>query len=157
MTQIESEPPVGLQACVQNACDIASGKAPAPADDEGMRIVGAKKDYNSRGRCREHWFRMVLRDGTWRYVSTDRLPNENFRAADRNADVRGDVYHGEITITHDRGAGVDSVGNLEVRGPDGKRLADDSTDVAVAVTRDGKLKLTLPDGSIVVAPNPRGK
>jgi hypothetical protein len=155
--QLPEPLPEPLPAHIKLACDIATGKAQASTDDEPFRVIGATKDYNARGSCRGHWFRMVLRGGQWEYVTEERLPNGNFLASDRKATVRGDVFIGEITITHDRGKPVDLCARLVTRTPEGKLDWDGPAELDVTRTRDGNLKIKLPDGSLVVAPDPRKK
>lgn len=135
----------------QIACDVATGKVPADPDAEGTSITGAKKDLNSKGRG-PIWYRMVYRGG-WQYVSSDRLPNGSFLAADRRATVYGDVYLGEIVVSHHRGAEVDEA--WLVVGPDseGKVLKS----ITFSKRRDGQMKFVLPDDSEVVLPNPRAR
>jgi hypothetical protein len=135
----------------RSACDVATGRVLADPTTIGTSIVGAKKDLNSKGRG-EHWYRMVHRHG-WRYVSDDRLPSASFRAAERRCEVYGDVYPGEIVVSHDRGQSIDCA--WLVRAPDsaGKVLVR----IEFSSRRDGNLVFTLPDASEVVLSNPRSR
>lgn len=141
-----------INPLVQSACEIATGRVEGEPNAKAVRVVGAKKDLNCKGRGPQ-WYRLVLRNGEWQYVSSDRLPSGSFRAAERRAQVHGDAYHGELTITHDRGADVDDTAYLIVVDPsveDGWYMVD----CPVARTRAG-LEITLPDGTIIRAANPR--
>jgi hypothetical protein len=120
-------------------------------DNETPRTVtAAKKDYNSRGSCREHWFQMVYRDGQWTYFGDGRLPNGTYLAADRKASVTGEVWPGEFVCRHDRGGPVDRVCVVRAD-PDAKPLQI----LEYVRTRGGMLRITLPDGSTVELPDPR--
>lgn len=136
------------------ACAIARGDYPAPGDSEGCKVIGAKKDKNAKGNGPE-WYRMVHRDGAWRYVSDERLPSGNFLAGDRRATVYGEVYLGEICIDHDRGSPVTDA-YLVVPEP-----GDEGDDVLLKVEfkklRGGLIRFSLPDGSEVKLPDPRKK
>lgn len=139
---------------VLKACEIACGRQ-VTAPDGSYRVKGAHKDYSARGSCRAHWFRMVLRGGQWTYVSDEYLPSGNFRASERHATVYGEVYEGELCVTHDRGKGVDSIAHLMTVDPSDDSL--EMIDCKVVKSRDGNLRIHLPSGDVVVAPNPRGK
>lgn len=146
-----------LPAAVLAACEIAAGRAPADPDATALRIVGAKKDLNCKGRG-PHWYRMVFRNGAWMYVSTERLPSGTFRASDRRASVYGEVFPGEIVADHDRGGPLNAVGIAH------ERIVRGDRDKVVLTwmdppkkRRDGLLKVVLPDGSELVVPNPRSK
>lgn len=138
--------PEGDGPTILAACLVASGKEPADPSAEAKKVKGAHKDYSARGSRREHWYRMVLRNGTWEYVSTERLAAGNFRASERHDTVYGEMFEGELAITHDHGAGVDATAHLLAGGK--------FIDCDVKKTRAG-LKITLPDGSVVTAANPR--
>jgi hypothetical protein len=147
-----------MNVLVQSACDVAMGRALSNPESRVFRIVGAKKDLNSKENG-AHWYRMVLRNGKWEYVATERLPTGSFLASDRRATVYGDAYHGEITITHDRGSDVDLEANLLVEAGehDGLDLTK-SRLIACDVTKTrAGLEITLLDGSILKTTNPRKK
>lgn len=135
----------------QVACDIATGKRQPDPSEAPYNVVGAKKDLNCNGRGPE-WYRMVWRNGDWQYVSNDRLPRGSFRAADRRASVRGDVYTGEIVAKHDRGSPVSEI-HLVSAEPDAEGLR--FVECAFTKRRDGNLGIILPDGSVLTLPNPR--
>lgn len=120
-----------------------------------MSITGAKKDLNCKGRGPQ-WYRMVWRPGSWQYVSSDRLPAGNFLASDRRASVSGEVYHGEIVVSHDRGSPVDAAWLIRrpAEGGDGKWMK--AIDCPTK-RRDGQLVFVLPDGTKIDLPNPREK
>jgi len=138
---------------VARAVAIAAGEIPADPDAKALRARGGVKDYNAKGNRRAHWYRMVWRSGAWEYVSQERLPSGNYLAHERQATVRGDVYPGEILVTHDHGAGLDKGALLVTLGSDGKIAF---VDLDTANTRAG-LEITLPNGAIVKTPNPRGR
>jgi hypothetical protein len=129
------------------ACEIAATDGTPP--DRPREIRAAYKDYNARGRCREHWFRLVWRDGAWRYLGDRRLASGTFYAADRHDTVMAEVWPGELIVQHDRGGPIDAA-YLVFEGDGRSLVACD-----LGRTRDGQLRVTLPDGRQVVRPNPR--
>ena len=135
---------------IQTACDIATGKAQADPTESGKEITGAKKDLNGKGRGPQ-WYRMVHRNGDWRYVSSDRLPSGSFRASERRASVSGEVFTGESVVQHDRGQPVDAAWIICQPDAEGKVMVL----CEFSRRRDGNLGITLPDGSELVLPNPR--
>jgi len=139
-----------ISARVQAACDVATGRTPTDDAATGTRITGAKKDLNAKGRGSQ-WYRMVYRNRSWQYVSTDRLPNGTFLAADRRAEVYGKVFPGEIVVQHDRGSAVDAAWLVAAPNTEGKCL----TKITFAKRRSGDLAFSLPDGSEVVLSDPR--
>lgn len=141
-----------IPARVQGACDVATGRTQPDDAETGTRVTGAKKDLNAKGRGPQ-WYRMVYRGGSWRYVSTDRLPNGAFLAADRRAEVYGEVFPGEIVVQHDRGSPVDAAWLVAAPNSEGKCM----TKITFAKRRSGDLAFTLPDGSEVVLSDPRGR
>lgn len=149
-----TEVKAAIEPQVQKACDIATGAVAADPASSGYRIVGAKKDLNCKGRGPQ-WYRMVYRNGSWRYVSDNRLPAGSFRASDRRATVHGNVYFGEIIVGHDHAGPVDEaflVCNIDDADTGDDVLLDLPTP---SVRRDGKLSIELPDGRTLVLPNPR--
>ena len=151
-TQVQETSPA-TEPHIQTACDIATGKTQSDPSEQGTSILGAKKDLNSKGRG-DHWYRMVYRNGSWQYVSTDRLPSGQFLASDRKATVHGDVYIGEIVVQHDRGGPVDTAWIITAPDPTTKAV---KVDVTFTKRRDGNVGITLPDGSKLVLSNPRPK
>lgn len=141
-----------ISARVQAACDVAAGRTQADDAATGTRITGAKKDLNAKGRGPQ-WYCMVYRNRSWQYVSTDRLPSGTFLAADRRAEVYGEVYPGEIVVQHDRGSAVDAAWLVAAPNAEGKCL----TKITFTKRRSGDLAFTLPDGSEVVLSDPRAK
>jgi len=137
---------------VTRAISIATGAVAADPSERGHTITGAKKDLNCKGRGDE-WYRMVLRNGRWQYVSDDRLPSGSFRASDRRASVSGDVYVGEIVVRHPRGGRVESAWLVCDPGEDGKVLVG----CGWGIRRDGQASVRLPDGQEVVVEDPRKK
>lgn len=135
---------------LRRACDIATGRAEPDEATESYSIRAAHKDYNARGSCREHWYRMVWRGG-WQYFGDGRLPTANFLASDRRASVMGDVFPGEVVIGHDRGGPIDLAWLVTC---DAEDPAKPLRKCQLARVRAG-LKLTLPDGSEIVRPDPR--
>lgn len=122
------------------------GEEIIPNDEAPCNIMGSHKDYTSRGRCREHWYRMVYRNNQWTYVSSERLPSGTFLAADRNATAYGDVWVGEVIAQHDKGGKIDTM--WIVVGEDEAEIRK----VEFTRTRDGRLKLKDIDVSY---PDPR--
>lgn len=132
---------------IQIACDIANKKIPANPESKGIKITGAKKDLNAKGRGPE-WYRMVYRGNGWSYVSRERLPRGNYLAAERRATVYGEVYEGEIIVEHDRGepiSGAKLVTNNEIP----------LTEIEFFKQRDGNIKFILPDKTEIILPDPR--
>jgi hypothetical protein len=115
---------------------------------QARRIRAAHKDYSAKGRRREHWFRMVWRNGSWQYFGDRRLANGTFYAADRHDTVRGDVWDGELVAQHDRGGAVTDV-YMIVDHPDGELMS------LTFARRSGRLLVTLPDGEELDLPDPR--
>lgn len=144
-----------LEPRTQAACDIAAGRAQPDDDADAIEIIGAKKDKNAKGNGPE-WYRMVLRDGSWRYVSDDRLPAGNYLASERRASVKGDVFPGELVAVHDRGAPVESVWLVESL-TEGESGSDCLRQCDFTKKRGGKLKVTLPDGTEITVADPRHK
>jgi hypothetical protein len=73
------------------------------------RIRAASKDYNARGRCRHHWYRMLWSGNDWQYFGNGKLPNGTYLAADRCATIYGDAQTGDIVCQHDKGGKIDNV------------------------------------------------
>lgn len=132
------------QATITRACNIALGLEKG-LEAKPVKMTVAKKDYNSRGRCQEHWFRMVWRNGSWGYIGA-RLPSGNFLASDRRAEVVAEVYEGELVARHDRGGKIEAV-SIIVNGT--RKVLE------FYRTRVGNLKITLPDGREIELPDPR--
>lgn len=139
---------------VTHACMLATGRVGQEAGAKPAgRITAAHKDLNAKGRG-AWWYRMVWRSGTWEYYSDERLPMGTFLAHDRRATVQGDVWAGEIIVTHDKGSGLDSGGYLVCTpDADGKVLVE----ITWTKRRDGNLVFAMPDGSEIVTPNPRAR
>lgn len=135
---------------IKLACDIATGKIPADPNDKGYKIIGAKKDLNSRGRGPQ-WYRMVHRNGSWQYVSNERLPAGTFSASERRAHVSGQAFIGEIIVQHDRGKPIDLA--YIITGEGGEY--DPKTEITFHARRDGNLVFVLPDNSEIILSNPR--
>jgi hypothetical protein len=145
----EASPPPNLAPkanLLAEACARARGESPIPGDEPAAgKWTVAKKDYSSRGRCREHWFRMVWRGG-WTYVG-DRIGGPggyDFAEAE--------LWLGELVVRHDRGGPVAAV-TVVAPASDGDGFA--LRKCAFTRTRDGNLRITLPDGSVIVRPDPR--
>lgn len=154
MAEVTAPAKPTISESTQDACDIATGRKSAPNSD-GVTIVGAKKDLNCKGNGPQ-WYRMVYRSGSWQYVSDERLPNGNYLASDRRATVSGEVYHGEIIVSHDRGSPVDAAWLARRPKPDG----DGKWLIALPCPtkrRDSRLVFTLPDGGVIDLPDPRKK
>ena len=115
--------------------------------DVAVSIRAAHKDYSARGRVREHWYRLVWRDNAWQYFSDGRLPSGNFSASDRHATVLGDVFPGEIVVSHDHGGPIDRAWIVE-------RSEKPLCRCKLEKTRAG-LRITTPAGEVIETPNPR--
>lgn len=126
----------------------------AAEDAEVLSIRAAHCDYNSRGIRRAHWYRMVWRGGAWQYFADSRMERVGVSASTRYQTVRGDVYPSEVVIGHDHGGRVDCAYLVCSKG-DASDPTDVMIDCRIATTRDGQLKITLPDGSTVLRPDPR--
>lgn len=109
-------------------------------------VKAASRDINSRGKVLHRWYRMVYRDGQWRYFAEEREPRGTFLAAERRWVSGGYVYAGELVCQHDYGGPV--VAMCEV-GPDGTL-----NEVPFRVVRSG-LAVTRMDGTEVILPDPR--
>jgi hypothetical protein len=134
-------------AALAEACARARGESPIPGDEPAAgKWTVAKKDYSSRGRCREHWFRMVWRGGGWTYVGGRIGGPGGYDFAE------AELWLGELVVRHNRGGPVVAVA---VVGPssDGDGFALRKCEFTR--TRDGNLKITLPDGSVIFRPDPR--
>jgi hypothetical protein len=134
-------------AALAEACARARGESPIPGDEPAAgKWTVAKKDYSSRGRCREHWFRMVWRGGGWTYVGGRIGGPGGYDFAE------AELWLGELVVRHNRGGPVVAVA---VVGPssDGDGFALRKCEFTR--TRDGNLRITLPDGSVIVRPDPR--
>jgi hypothetical protein len=92
---------------------------------------------------------MVWRNDQWEYFARERLSPVGIRAATRHQTVYGDVWPGEVLVQHDHGGPVDTAW----------LVVDNKEKPIVACefrpTRDGRLKITLPDGRAIERPNPR--
>lgn len=125
------------------ACAIARGELTPDPGAAGVQIRAAHRELAMRGSVREEWYRMVWRDGGWRYLGDRRLePNRK----DTTYDI---AYPGELIVQHDRGGPVDAA-YLVVATQDKPLRSLDFTR-----RRDGQLGIALPDGSTVVRPDPR--
>jgi hypothetical protein len=130
-------------------CARAKGEQEIPGDEAPISITGAYCDYSASGRCREHWFRMVWRD-KWQYLS-ERLAPVGMRASERHQSIKGDVWAGEIVAGHDRGKPIDAIGIISIQPVGGKHIQW----LKFNRRRDGQFAITLPDGSVIVRPDPR--
>jgi hypothetical protein len=143
-TEPQPQPEPELPQYVREACDLAASGAEPP--DTPLQIVAARKDYSARGRCREHWYRLAWRGGEWRYLGDRRLAVGRFLAADRHDAVDADVWPGELIVEHDRGGPIRAAYLV---------TEEELMRCELRRTRDGQLRITLPDGRDVVRPNPR--
>jgi len=135
------------------ACARARGEVAIPGDEAPVgKWTVARKEYSTRGRCREHWFRMVYRGDQWTYLGERIGGPGGFRASERRQSSEAELWLGELVARHDRGGPIVTV---SVVGP-----ASDGNGYALRKcefvrTRDGNLKITLPDGSVITRPDPR--
>lgn len=147
--------PEGADENLALACQIASGETLADPEAQGVRVCGGFKNLNAKGRG-DHWYRMVWRNKVWTYFSDERLPSGSFLASDRRADVKGDVFLGELVCQHDKGGPVDVMYLVITEGGDSAMGKMQS--VEFSKRRDGGFNVTLPDGrTVVVVPNPRSR
>lgn len=118
------------------------------------KVTAASKDYNARGKCRHHWFRMLWAGGSWQYFADERLPSGTYLAADRGATVYGDVETGDVLVQHDRGGKVDIV-YVVVDLPDGQNRKYACMRLPFR-RRAGKLLVSMPfEDAERVYPDPR--
>jgi hypothetical protein len=131
------------------ACAIAKGEMAAP-EGAFVRVRAAYADYNARGRRRAHWYRMVYQPGAagWEYFAEDRLKPVGMLAATRHQTVYGDVMLGDIVAQHDHGGPVDVI--YLVVGDN-----DEPLKKCEFARRNGELRITLPDGTVIRKTDPR--
>jgi hypothetical protein len=138
------------------ACAIPTGEAPADPGAKPVRIRAAHRDHNCKGVGPE-WYRMRWSGASWEYFSEGRMPPTGVRASDRHSTLYGQAYDGDLIIQHDRGGPVSEAYIVVGRGFQGSSGATAYLKVCqqVAIRRDGNLEITLPNGAVVVRPNPR--
>jgi hypothetical protein len=134
-------------------CARAKGEQPIPDDEPGLSILAAHCDYSARCKMREHWFRMAWRNDTWEYIG-ERLSGVGLLASTRHQSSYSDVWPGELIAQHDRGKPVDTIW-LVVLVPDSKEPIIRREKLQFTRRRDGKLAITLPDGTVLTRPDPR--
>lgn len=93
---------VGPSELDRLACDIATGAAVDPTAT-AISTKGAWRDLNARQNGSEHYRRALTPGGTWRFVSSERLPRAMYLAHERRVTLRGDVYVGDLVADFDRG------------------------------------------------------
>jgi hypothetical protein len=123
-----------------------------------LKIRSAHKDYNARGRCREHWFRFAWINGRWTYDWADgRLGSVGMRAADRHDTTYGAVEPGTVIAQHDRGGKIDVMYVVVAKAPiDGDPLEAPGVVINVPFVRKaGKLVADVPFVGRVEYPDPR--
>jgi hypothetical protein len=103
-----------IREAVHAAGEIAA-RGRWSADGPAWEIVGAKKDYTARAKCREHWTRLVWRGGKWQYVGGRPLRPSNWKPDERKDSVRGMVREGEIIVEYHQDGPVSGV-YLAVKG-----------------------------------------
>jgi hypothetical protein len=141
-----------LAATILAACAIAAGRATADPAAAPVRTRTAHKNLNCKGHG-EEWYRMRW-DGTqWIYFG-ERLPSGSFRASDRKAEAYGEAYPGDILVQHDRGGAIDAAYVVTEGHDKGGRMIHVAAG-EVCRQRDGQLRITLPDGTEILRPNPR--
>jgi hypothetical protein len=139
-------------AVLAEACARARGESPIPGDEAPVgRIVAARKEYSCRGRCQEHWFRMRWSGTSWQYLGERIGGPGGFRASERRQASYTDVWTGDLLAQHDRGGPINAVFLIVPKSVEADNLAV----CKFTRTRDGNLKITLPDGSVIVRPDPR--
>lgn len=138
-----------------HASRVARGEE--QADDEPVgRLNGAYRDLNARGRG-EEWYRLRWTGREWSYLAQERLPAGRFLAADRKCSRKGDVYVGDVLVTHDLGKPLDTEAQLVVAPPAPGDTAPRRVECKITRLRDGRLSIALPRGEPLVTPDPRRK
>jgi hypothetical protein len=144
------------------ACALASGGVSPDEAAAAIRVIAAKKDLSAKGSGEESYRRRLPAGETaWEWISDERLPRGHFRASERRAEVRGDVFPGDLLAWFSRQikggasqgeATIDSfqlvIGVLS----DGRARV--SKALEYTKRRDGKFAVTLPDGSVMVVNSP---
>jgi len=147
------DPEAPVMGRLEIACAIARCEM-EPLDDEDalVRLRAARANYSARGRCNEHWYRMVSGPGAigWTYFADDRLRPVDMLAATRDQTTYGTVAIGDMIAQHDRGGPVTVIYLVVNRGP--KPLKRCSF-----VRKSGFFEITLPDGSVITKVDPRGR
>lgn len=121
----------------ERAWSVLTGATPADPDAPAIAHVGARNDYNARGRGSTTAWR-VLRAGatTWSWLSAP-ASRGRFLAADRSDEQTGEAYEGDLLVKY-------TLGGRAAPQPERVRL----------VSRRGALDLehrTRRDGSLVVS------
>lgn len=148
---MNQQTPDTLDAAVAAACRRAAGLDEVPPGEPLIQVIAASRDVNARGRVRHRWYRLayVPGDGQAYYFCQEREPKGTFRASDRHWTGYGEVPAGALLLQHDHGGPVSLV--WLVVGPDQIVKCD------FGRRADGQLGVTLPDGQIVVIPDPRAR
>lgn len=135
-----------------NAIAIALGTEPIADDAAPIRVVGARNDYNSRGRG-STMARRVLRRGSWEWVSAP-TSRGRFLSADRNDKQYGDVWIGEVLAQYTLGGrgrpAPEKFYLVEEPDENGKHLQE----LTHVRRRDGRYTLTLPDDQLLLVSDP---
>jgi hypothetical protein len=152
-TETATESAAAAEAKYALECARARGDEPIPDDEPGQSILAAHCDYSARGKMREHWFRMAWRNDTWEYIG-ERLSGVGIHTHTRHQSSYADVWPGELIAQHDRGKPIDIIW-LVVLVPDSKEPIIRREKLQFTRRRDGKLAITLPDGTVLTRPDPR--
>jgi hypothetical protein len=133
--------PAALPDHVRAACDIAAGRVAADPAAGTVTVRAALNDWG-----KDHWYRMVwsAADDAWRYFAERRL-EEGYRYSS----VDGRVAIGDLVARHDRGCPIDAIWVVA------DRTAKPLRACKFAARGDGRLSITLPDGTVIDRPNPR--
>lgn len=146
---------IGIEPEIKVACDRAAGRAETSPDEPTIRVPAAHKDISARGRVYEYWYRLALEPGETvpRYFTEGREPY-GMRASARHWTGYGEVPAGTLLLQHDRGGPINEI--WIVHQPVGQEQIT-LTPCAFNRRADGKISITLPDGSVIAVPNPRKK
>ncbi len=144
------------------ACALASGGVSPDEAATAIRVIAAKKNLTAKGSGEESYRRRLPAGETaWEWISDERLPRGHFLASERRAEVRGDVFAGDLLAWFSRqikgGAsqGEATIDSFQlVIGKLGDCRARVSKALDHTRRRDGRFAVTLPDGSVMVVTSP---
>jgi hypothetical protein len=157
-TTATAEPATAISEAIRLACDIATGTAKDPAA-AAIRGKGAWRDLNAKGNGTESYRRALSPGGSWRFVSSERLPRGTFLAADRGAKVFGNIYTGDLVADYERSLrGGASQGEAAHNGKVGLIIRrNDEGQVVIKwmdaiLQKDGTWRVILPTGAHLTIP-----
>lgn len=156
-----AEESAGPSEAVRIACDIATGAATDPAAN-AISARGAWRCLNAKGNGSETYRRALSPGGAWRFVSRARLPHGTFLASDRKAEVRGDIYVGDLLADYDRSlrggrsqgeASHDGRVGLVIGSTDGRLMRDGVMWMDATRQKNGTWRVVLPTGAHLTIPS----